>query len=599
MLQNRAEFLRYKGFSLYFNYMDTKVFSMDKSYSPLPSVEYNTRYFEFLHTTHENIREKFSKYVGKTVFPDVKYYKTIMNESPQPFGVAAYVDGNNIYLKEAARRNYIKMVVETLFEDFYENKESIIPSATIKLDSYGGPYFYEFMKDFLGKYYKDDIRYLTRLVVHAILGKNADMDKIPFNGYDAYNKILSVMAKSNFGAVIKTRSQFNSFICDENRKCIPKNRKTYVPEGGHVTEVEQLMQSQTYDGYSVAKRRHVTAFDKHFTIFSAIRVTKVLLDAQLHLYPNVFITKGPDDLSLKVRGKYVVGTDTSQFDKGLNKEILDQYLQVIGLHFKGTEQEWDLFVKSHFPDLITAWGGESVFIDSYDDSKGWYLLSGLSETTLLGHCCGLAVAMVILEDVFNYKWNKELLRKFLRWELDIKIKNKGDDTLWIFDKKEDKDLFLSSINMEFLEPQVANEFIGLKTVEAEDGSVADAIHDVIRSWFNFLNPESSANSPWRKCLWIGYEERSRSIKHPFVSEIKEIIEETFIRHYGYSLHSAVMRTKSRCNMNYSTLNQDEIQFLQNPELVFYKVDPKNIRPEIFNQFFMPITPKDVSDALLV
>ena len=599
MLRSRSEFLDYKGFQLYFRYMDTKVFSTDESYIPLPSVEYNMKYFEFLDEVHQTIKEKFSRYIGKTIFPDIKYCKTVMNEGPRPFGVAAYVDGSNAYLKEAVRRNYIQMVVETLFEDFYENRNNIIPSATIKLDSYGGPYFYEFMKDFLDKYYKDDIRYLTRLVVHAILGKDPDMDSIPFSGREKYDQILNMMSNANFGAVIKTRSQFNSFTCNEDGECKPKNRKTYIPGGDHVIEVEQMMQSQLYNGYSAAKRRHVTAFDKHFTIFSAIRVTKVLLDAQLYLYPNVFITKGPDDLSLKIRGKYVVGTDTSQFDKGLNKEVLDQYLKVIGLNFKGTEQEWDLFVKSHFPDLITAWDADSVFVDSYDSNKGWYLLSGLSETTLLGHCCGLAVAMVVLEDVFNYKWNKDLLRKFLRWELDVKLKNKGDDTLWIFEKKEDKELFLNSIDMEYLEPQVADEFIGLKVVEAEDGSVADVIHDVVRSWFNFLNPESSANSPWRKCLWIGYEERSKSIKHPFVGEIKEMIEEIFLRHYGYSLHSAVMRTKARCNLNYSTLNQDEIQFLQNPELVFYKIDPRNIRPEIFNQFFLPITPKDVSDALLI
>ena len=595
MIFNRSKFMNNKGISMYFTYADSKLFKIDDSYRPLFGIEYDEKYFSFLNDVLDRIRKRFYKYVNQLIFPDIKYARTVMNETPEPFGVAAYIDGNNRYIYEAVKRGYIRLLTQDLLLRWKEVQDKVTIGATIKLSSYGGPFFYDHMKHLLNEHYRDDIRYLTRLASYMVLNSRGKTEE----NLPPYDEVVDYMLECEFGACIKTRSQFNSFICDDNG-CKPKPRKTYIPiDNSSIKEVEQNMNSSRIPGASRAKRRHVTAFDKIFTIYSMLRVMRALLDTQLYVYPSTYITKGPDDLALKIRGMYVVGTDTSMFDKGLNKGVLDQFLETLYNHFKGTEKEWDIIIKSHFPMLITALPGDQVFIDEYNDSKGWYLLSGLSNTTLLGHITGTAVAMVVLEDTFGIEWSMENLRKFLKWELDFKIKNKGDDTLFIFASKEDKMRFLNTIDTDFLEPQIADEFIGLKVVYDDDGSVSDVIHDVVRSWFNFLNPENSITSPFRRCAWIGYESRKKNLKHPFVHEIQLLIEESYQQIYGSSLFSNVIISKSRCNVNTNELNEDEILFLDNPEVVFYKVDPTKIRAEIFNQFFLPLNPQMIKDNVLI
>jgi len=502
--------------SKYKRYMETKVFSEDKAYSPLP-VPYDDIYMEVL----DYIREKVP--VTLAANRDPGFSRTKMNVGPQ-IGVSLYRSGDNPMIE----LELVELVLRDIFENLTRDR---VDNAALNQTSNAGLGIYPFLKEF-NSYDPDPIIQHKTLI------------KILRTQYDKY---LDVAVRYSYN-ISKTRYQFNKFI-EKNGELIPKNRRTFDVVGGRVQEVINDMRIEGRSFIlSKSKRRIVNAIDKHVTLFSALSVNKVLLSNQINRYEKVYVTRGLSDFDV-FRGYYAIGLDFSQFDLGITSDVIYKFIELIAEYSNYSSLELKLIERGLLPDIISLTrdrksGEELVYFDPYEKGKPAYLFSGTAFTTFLGHTVGTAIILKILRDSLNIDPRKAL-HDAEQFNIErLFFKNKGDDTLLLFRDEEDYKKVLDYIHQHpVLEIQPYNEFIGLKFVTDSKGRIDTVVYDIIRSIFNTINAESSISSRFRRCAHLGWQ--IKKDLHPEGKRAVDFVDKVFKDKYGETVTRMLQRACTR------------------------------------------------------
>jgi hypothetical protein len=196
--------------------------------------------------------------------------------------------------------------------------------------------------------------------------------------------------------------------------------------------------------------------------------------------------------------------------------------------------------------------------------------------------------------VFDKVKAKDYMRKFLRHEdQEFAMLNQGDDSLPLARNPVQLDKWVSIVeNLPFAkwEEDPGKKFIGKVIYQDYAGGELRVIPDIVTAVEKLLINERSVHSKHRKMSSMGNLARIDEMeKHPAYGPVFDVIDRRAIEHFGATLKDLYRRTLHLDIVDTPDLegvtgfNWETLQFIQDEDVIHYKVDPAKIDPRVLKQ----------------
>jgi len=299
------------------------------------------------------------------------------------------------------------------------------------------------------------------------------------------------------------------------------------------------------------------------------------------------------------RFKHLIGGDVTTFDQSQQLYQLDHVIDNITTFHPGLREYLKKMYRAPF--LITddregkrgyKYIGDATRFGDYRNGIG--NPSGFAPNDFTNKAIGVWLLLIVLieADVIKRPFN---LRAFLRGEHpSCATLNMGDDSILAFVNKRDADAardYMSKDKHPYfgMAPEAGARFLGRAYIMTPQGVSSEP---VLNSYlFNILSPETS----WKKKRLpaMGYFLRqSFYASHPYFDIAHRTVNETFARHFGVALDDYIKRYPDP-EPDLAPVNATEREFLIDPRIIHYKIDPNDLSLSLLQRFFISFSAEEV------
>lgn len=238
-------------------------------------------------------------------------------------------------------------------------------------------------------------------------------------------------------------------------------------------------------------------------------------------------------------------------------------------------------------------GGKGIYIKHHDVECGKNVYgnpSGLTFVSDIAKIVGSSVALTLLLICFDL--NLEQLEVVIEGNHPLfLILNGGDDNLFCFKKKSDKIKFENFVTAHSADSGYSIEiektpiFLGHDLIQK--GTKIKAIQDVRNLALKIQLAEQTIGrgKPFYK---LGFWLRQELLKdHPFYNEFFKLYEDMIKKATGVGFSQLFNVDKTPLNTQFTNLA--DVYFMENPEYIYYRLDPDEVSKELLDNNFLSIS----------
>lgn len=238
-------------------------------------------------------------------------------------------------------------------------------------------------------------------------------------------------------------------------------------------------------------------------------------------------------------------------------------------------------------------GGKGIYIKHHDVPNGVNVYgnpSGLTFVSDIAKLVGASVALTMLSICFDLDFDS--LDRVITGEHPLYlILNGGDDNLFCFKNKSDQSKFAKFVQEKSkdsgfkIEIEKTPIFLGHDLIQS--GSKIKAVQDVRNLAMKLQLSEQTIGrgKPFYK---LGFWLRQELLKdHPFYNEFYKLYEDMIKRATGVGFQQIFNVDKTPINTQFTNLA--DVYFLENPEYIYYRLDPDEVSKELLDNNFLSIS----------
>nr|QDH89383.1 MAG: RNA-dependent RNA polymerase [Cystoviridae sp.] len=308
-------------------------------------------------------------------------------------------------------------------------------------------------------------------------------------------------------------------------------------------------------------------------------------------------------LNTKLTGaRHVRLVDVENHDQSINEYILNAFL-------KRTES---LFIPEiaklmrlmyHAPSLVrndhrfesgASWRGNPFDEETY--RAIFVNPSGDPNTSNLAKLAGIIYGTYVFYMKGLVSADPTSITALWNGAFDYGFFNSGDNLLF-YDKRPqsfleedgwDRDLYFAQL-------AVSPAFLGFVPIQDSPGGRVTFTMNMQSFIMNFFLADKGIESPDRRFWAYGWFERKEAYQaNPSLKEVDALIQITARRTLGVSIDT-LADAAYRSPTNTQGLNAAEVDFVTNPDTIYYKYSTKDIREELIQQYFLTYRPERTSE----
>lgn len=321
---------------------------------------------------------------------------------------------------------------------------------------------------------------------------------------------------------------------------------------------------------------------------------------------DCFHYKGELDLSAKLKrrtanGKrgYIFSLDKSKFGDTFCPQLIRTFSKVtrdVGFNsdlcdIMDTMFDWPCFFRTVERDNFTPIQNRPFKVLDENSRFRSTFKSGNGLVSGMGQLIGGFDALLRMHAIYGK--NLDIERALNNGYSDLFFMNKGDDTIWwVSDRLKDEFLGLQHTSLHADEIEENALFLGYHY--KQDGT---AVTDITRWLINTFCHERSFKSKSQPA--VGFLARYELYKeNPYFSDAYQTVKEIFLQGVNFDIDDWLkkgyddMLSLNQVTHDNKPLNDAELAFLANPDLIYYKEEiTKNVRQSLVDQFFSGTDPE--------
>jgi hypothetical protein len=378
-----------------------------------------------------------------------------------------------------------------------------------------------------------------------------------------------------------------------------KDRPVMTFEG-----VETIADKATpFEGFFAQRVRLAIAFSASYGIFGQMIFSGYRQHA---IQKACWHHTTPWDIASKFSNHpYIIAGDVSNFDQNMPSFLVD-------LIFERLSEDWDDAVVELFkacvgcPMLVNedrvGGGGRHKWLadpTNNDNYYSWYgFPSGIPPVSDVGKIIGLFVDLVPLLDLGLI--STDGLQAVMDNNHDqVSVANSGDDFILGFtnasDLKRVTDYFEEDLHPYFeVGVERPASFLGNLMVQQRGQVLA---YPNVRSFLiNTFGRERGIDSRFNRNYAFGYwEKKTFYAVHPLFSEVDRVLQDTARKHLRYTIDELTPYQAAPQGLAMS--NFADRMFVSNPDAIHYKLDPKDVSPDLLDSIFITIPADEVGSIV--
>jgi len=308
-------------------------------------------------------------------------------------------------------------------------------------------------------------------------------------------------------------------------------------------------------------------------------------------------------LNAKIAGARSIRlVDVDNHDQSINKYILESFIRRLGELFHGDVVAL-IQLMYHAPSLVrndyrfeagASWRGNPFDPDSF---QAWYVNpSGDPNTSNLAKVAGIVYAIYVFACHIDGPIAKEWMTSLLLGTLDYGFLNAGDNLLF-YDKRESS--FLDREDwadcLYFAQLSTSPSFLGMVPIQDAKGAKVTFMANIQSFIYNFFLADKGIESPDRRYWAFGWFERKESYQtNPMLKDADAIVQNVARSTLGVTIDD-LAEENYRTPLNVTGLNAAEVEFIANPDVVYYKYRNTDIRDELLQQYFLTYHPNRTAE----
>lgn len=367
-----------------------------------------------------------------------------------------------------------------------------------------------------------------------------------------------------------------------------KTRFYYSYENGEMIKLK-TDQSSAYDGFRTGRGRRVYGMKNSNNLIAGcflIPCEKFYLSEYAYSFKHRFpeeICQDLNDYMAEYPNTWIRGVDVVTFDQTVKDWMKDKFCDLI---CKYHSIELGEFVRANlFGQVFFNNGGidlEGLLIGdvlSVEKVTGAGLLSGTIFVSSLGKFLNTFDTLSRLWDIGLITNIEQDTESYLKGKFKVRTKNCGDDAILMFP---DEKVGLAFFKTEgYFEIEIEEGLLFLGNIYFIEDGLWRSLPNMASKLYNLFVPEKGWMSKLRRdFFWIGLKEHSiHGGKHPMYNEVMGIVDDAFMNSYGFKFTDYMNRLIEAGEIR-GTLNDLDMQFLADPDIIHYKVDADDISPEV-------------------
>lgn len=213
------------------------------------------------------------------------------------------------------------------------------------------------------------------------------------------------------------------------------------------------------------------------------------------------------------------------------------------------------------------------------------LLSGIYLVSSLGKFLNVFDVLCNLKEIgVNYEGK---VHHFLLGDLDVRIKNMGDDGILMFPNAKMASDYFKVSSKGYFKTELEEGLVFLGSLYNREGAQVNAYPNLRSKLVNLFVPEKDWRSKFRRdFFWVGLQDYFvHGGNHPTFGNLVDLLNEGFLKFYHFSFGNYVEDIIDQNRHKAFMLNEADALFLSNPDSVHYKLDIDDVSDEVLNEFF--------------
>jgi hypothetical protein len=389
----------------------------------------------------------------------------------------------------------------------------------------------------------------------------------------------------------------------------PTFNSLYVEKGRHPTADAIL---PDFPGFFAMRPRPVYGLSATVNYIMAAFMTP-FRSHYLREYSHTFKHTGAEDLERKLRGKLVVGVDAHEFDHQFPSFFFDHVmdrLEDVKIHSDMIElfrHAWR--APAYVPETVVGGGRGGYWTgDPFrkaDACMEWGLPSGVAYNPDMGKLFGTFYILCLYDDLLHDVLEVGVKRILKGEHSPYSILNMGDDCLLLTESMAVREKLVDALQGKghaaspYIELEIESPitFLGMNVSDAGLGTIK-VYPNVISSMTNWWTKERAINSAHRKYWGIGYQERKKLfLQCPEGAHAYEIQDRALKKYFKMDVDATIADRASFESRSMSVGTEADMLFLDNPDVIHYKVDVADLSPQIREDNLLGVPTTVIEDRL--